>query len=105
MPNFAKVAGPLHALTKKGVPFLWSAKLHNAFTEFKKLLTCAPVLSLPDFSKLFVLRIDASGAALGAVLAQKQEDSTVPPIAYASRALQTHERVYGITELEGLGVV
>ena len=44
VPNFAKVAGPLHALTKKGVPFLWIAKFQNAFTELKKLLTCAPVL-------------------------------------------------------------
>ena len=39
------------------------------------------------------------------MLAQEQPDGTVHPIAYASRTLQKHEHNYGITELEGLGVV
>ena len=39
------------------------------------------------------------------MLAQKQADGLVRPIAYPSRTLQDHERRYGITELEGLGVV
>ena len=42
---------------------------------------------------------------LGAVLAQEQPDGSVRPIAYVSRSLQKHECSYGITELEGLGVV
>lgn len=42
---------------------------------------------------------------LGAVLAQRQSDGTVRPIAYTSRSLQAHEKNYGVTELEGLGVV
>ena len=59
----------------------------------------------PDFERPFILETDASGDGLGAVLAQQQEDGTVAPIAYASRSLQKHEKNYGITELEGLGVV
>lgn len=42
---------------------------------------------------------------LGAVLAQKQEDGTIRPVAYVSRTLQPHEKNYGATELEALGVV
>ena len=51
------------------------------------------------------METDASGAGLGAVLAQRQDDHTIRPIAYASRSLQPHEKKYGVTELEGLGVV
>lgn len=105
VPNFAKVARPLHSLTKKDSPFVWIPDCQLAFMELKQLLTSAPVLSYPDFQKPFVLETDASGSGLGAVLAQRQEDHTVRPIAYASRSLQAHERNYGITELEGLGVV
>ena len=105
VPHFAKVAGPLHALTKKDVPFLWTQKYQTAFSELKKLLTSTPLLAFPDFTKPFVLETDASGAGLGAVLAQKQDDDSIRPIAYASISLQRHERNYGITELEGLGVV
>ena len=71
----------------------------------KGLLTNSSLLVFPDFTKPFVLETDASGAGLGAVLAQKQEDGSTRPIAYASRSLQPHEKNYGITELEGLGVV
>ena len=105
VPGFSKVAGPLHALTKKDVPFVWSPECQTAFDMLKELLTTAPVLCFPDFQQPFILETDASGCGLGAVLAQQQADGQVRPIAYASRSLQKHVRNYGITELEGLGVV
>ena len=105
VPNFAKVAGALHALTKKGVPFVWTGQCRTAFEELKALLMSSPVLAYPDFKKPFVLETDASIAGLGAVLSQRQEDGSTRSIAYASRSLLKHERNYGITEMEGLGVV
>ena len=105
MPNFSVVARPLHALTKKEVPFDWTESCRKSFERLKELLTTSPILVLPDFNKDFMLETDASGQGLGAVLAQKQEDGLVRPIAFASRTLQPHEQNYGITELEGLGVV
>ena len=64
VPDFAKVAGPLHALTKKEVPFLRTPKCKSAFCELKRLLTRAPVLSFPDFTKLFILETYVPGAGL-----------------------------------------
>ena len=75
------------------------------FERLKALLTSVPILCYPDFAKPVVLETDASGSGLGAVLAQQQDDGTVKPVAYASRSLQAHQKNYGITELEGLGVV
>ena len=52
-----------------------------------------------------ILETDASVKGLGAVLSQKQEDGRFHPVAYASRALSSQEKNYGITDLETLAVV
>ena len=75
------------------------------FRKLKQALTQAPVLAYPNFQEVFLLETDAFGVALGAVLSQRQSDGTVRPVAYASRTLQPHAKNYGISELEGLGVV
>lgn len=38
-------------------------------------------------------------------LEQKQDDGHLHPVAYASRSLNKHEKNYGITDMEALGVV
>ena len=105
IPKFSSVAAPLHALTRKNAQFVWTPTCQQAFDHLKQLMTDAPVLAYPDFEQPFLLETDASGTGLGAVLAQKQEDGSVRPVAYASRTLQNHEKNYRVTELEGLGVV
>ena len=107
IPNFATVAAPLHYLTKKNVVFCWTPECEDAFQKLKKLLVTAPVLAYPRFGagQSFVLETDASGVGLGAILSQEQEDGTIHPVAYASRSLDKHERNYGISELETLGLV
>ena len=105
IPNFSAVGRPLHALTKKNSPFEWTEACQASFGKLKELMTKAPLLAYADFTKPFLLETDASIEGLGAVLAQRGEDNLVHPIAYASRTLLTHERNYGISELEALGVV
>ena len=105
--NFARVASPLYALTKKGQEFLWTPRCQESFAHLKSLLITAPVLSYPQFGegKEFTVETDASTLGLGAVLSQRQEDGYVHPIAYASRQLHDGEKNYGATELETLGIV
>ena len=107
-PNFAKWAGPLHALIipasfkqkirkgemkKSDLPeFQWTLVCQEGFNQLKKALTEAPVLAYPDYSKLFILETDASLKGLGTVLSQKGDDNEVHVIAYASRSLQPSEK-------------
>ena len=70
--DFSSIAAPLHELTKKGVPFTWSDSQEVAFNTLKDKLTHAPLLQLPDFSKVFEFECDASGIGLGAVCYKKE---------------------------------
>ena len=105
--GFATLAAPLHALTKKNVAFEWTDATEDSFVQLRSALTTAPVLAYPRFGPgyTFILETDASTVGLGAVLSQVQEDGMVHPIAYASRAVDKHERIYGISELETLGLI
>ena len=107
VPGFAKVAAPLHYLTKKDVPFAWTEECEFAFSQLKQFLIEAPILCYPRFGpdESFLLETDASSIGLGAVLSQKQSDGEYHPIAYASRSLQPSEKNYGISELETLALV
>ena len=105
IPGFAKIAHPLHNLTRKEQKFKWSGECQQAFDALILKLTQAPVLAYPQFNKSFVLETDASVTGLGAVLSQEQDDGQLHPVAYASRALSPNEKNYAITELETLAVV
>ena len=108
IPNFAKWAGPLHALIvpasfkqkirrgemkKSDLPeFQWTPVCQEGFDQLKKALTEAPVLAYPDYSKPFILETDASLKGLGAVLSQKGDDNEIRVVAYASRSLRPSEK-------------
>jgi hypothetical protein len=87
-------------LLKKGAKFDWGQKCEDAFHTLRQHLTTAPVLAQPDSAKPFDVYCDASGTGLGCVFMQ---DNRV--IAYASRALRTHEQNYPTHDLELAAVV
>ena len=107
VPQFAKIAAPIHGLLKKENAFAWTSECEVAFRKLKEALTSAPVLVYPKFGPEheFVLETDASYVGLGAVLSQLQNDGKMHPIAYASRSLDPHEKNYAVTELETLAIV
>ena len=105
VPSYAKIAHPLHALTRKGALFQWSAECEIAFDTLRAKLLTVPVLAYPDFNKDFTLETDASKFGLGAILSQYQEDQKLHPVAYASRSVSATEANYAITDLETLAVV
>ena len=102
--NFADIARPLHALTRKDAVFHWSSDCQEAFDRLKTLLTTSPITAFPDFSLPFRLYTDASTAGLGAILAQVREGKE-HIICCASRSLNQAEKAYPATKLECLAIV
>lgn len=80
--NYGSIAAPLTQLLKKN-SFSWGEAATVAFEHLKKAVTTPPVLALPDFSKPFLIKCDACGKGIGAVLMQNHH-----PIAYFSQALK-----------------
>ena len=102
--NFAAIARPLHALTRKDVVFHWSSDCQDAFNCLKTLLTTSPITAFPDFSLPFRLYTGASTTGLGAILAQVREGKECI-ICCASCSLNQAEKAYPATKLECLAIV
>ena len=51
LPNYARVAEPLIALTRQNVRFLWDDDKQAAFDELKRLLTSSHVMAAPDTNR------------------------------------------------------
>ena len=106
IPQFAETASPLFDLIKKNSPtkVQWEGQHHKAFDSLKEKLCSEPILRLPDESRPYLLRTDASNEGVGAVLLQEHEDGAWP-VAYYSRKLKPAEKNYATVEKELLAVI
>ncbi len=106
IPGYSGIAVPLTDLTKKGKPnkVEWGQSQEEAFQMLKRKIAAKPVLRLPDLSKPFVLRTDASDLGIGAVLLQ-EHSGVLFPVAYASKKLLAREKAYSTMEKECLAIV
>jgi RNase H-like domain found in reverse transcriptase len=71
----------------------------QAFQSLKDACAELPALHCPDWLKQFNLETDASGYALGAVIAQEFDDG-IYPIAFHSRSLLPAEKNYDTHDKE-----
>ena len=97
--NYAHICKPLYELLRKN-NFFWNSKAEEAFLKLKQIMSSAPVLALPDFSKPFILETDASGYGIGDVLTQGNG-----PIAYLSKVLGVKNSALSTYEKEFLAVL
>ena len=58
--GFSKIARPMTELLRKDTKFVWTESCERSFQELKRRLTTAPVLTLPDIHRNFVIYCDAS---------------------------------------------
>lgn len=92
--NFSTIMAPITACLKKE-SFYSKTASSRAFKEIKDLLTNAPILLLPNFSKPFEVDCDASHIGIGALLSQERR-----PVAFFSEKLNEAKQKYSTYELE-----
>ena len=108
--GFAWIAQPLNehlareGASRKSEWVLLSKNALEAFQALKWACMSSPVLAFANYTKDFLLEMDASKEGLGVVHSQKQADGHYHPVAYGSRALTVHEKNYHSTKLEFLAL-
>jgi hypothetical protein len=70
--GFSKISKPMTELLAKGKSFEWTPRCEASFQELKERLTMAPVLTMPNMEKPFLIYCDTSGQGLGCVDARWQ---------------------------------
>jgi hypothetical protein len=104
IPNFANIAKPLVALTKKDHPFLWTPECTTALNTLIAIILDNPSLHQPDLNRFFFLQVDASASATGAILTQKDDRGMHVAVGFHSQTFNEAERNYDIHDCEFLAV-
>ena len=106
--GFAQIAQPLNehlareGASRKSEQVSLSEDALEAFQALKQACMSTPVLAFADYTKDFLLQMDASKEGLEVVLSQKQADGHYHPVTYCSQALTAHEKNYHSTKLNFL---
>ena len=108
--NYAKIAAPLTSIMAKKWNShtkneYWTDKCTEAFEELKVALTKAPVLTLADLDKPFILQTDASLHAIGGVLMQLQPNNERTVVEFFSKKFSETEKRWPTHERELFGLV
>eukprot|EP00253_Pinus_taeda_P033024 PITA_33024 len=99
--NFSEICAPmLDTIKKVNQLFHWTEAAENSFQILKKKITERLVLRLPNFNKLFQVRCDASGTAIGAVLSQEDRQ-----VSYFSKKLNESRQKHSTYDKEFYAIV
>lgn len=97
---FSRVAYPIISLQKKERTFRWTLECQKIFEQLKHLFTTAPILSIVDPSKDYMVCRKASKEGVEGVLMQEEK-----VIVYESRKLKEHEQKYSTYDLELAAII
>lgn len=64
------IISPITQLARLHTAFAWTPKTQEAFEKLKNLFTSAPILKHSDPAFPYVLEVDASENAVGAIITQ-----------------------------------
>jgi len=105
--DYANKARALTILTRQKEEFRWGPEEENTFQFLKTCLLENPILRFPDFDLEFIVQTDASGFAVGSVLAQRKivnGEKVEYAVAYASQQLDDTQEKWHTTDKEAYAI-
>uniref|UniRef100_A0A2N9FLD6 Integrase catalytic domain-containing protein n=1 Tax=Fagus sylvatica TaxID=28930 RepID=A0A2N9FLD6_FAGSY len=105
IPGLAAVTSTFSHLLKKGVSFNWSAECQEAFERIQAIMTKLPTVCAPIAGKPLRLYLASNSQAIGALVAQENDDGVEQPVYYVSRGLKDTETQYSVAERACLALV
>jgi hypothetical protein len=103
--DFSLLAAPLYDMLKKSSRFSWEQVQEKAFQRLKEEFAGGVSRSMPDFARQFIIRTDASGVGIGALLIQETENGDRRVIECASKKFSECERRYPPIEQEAYAIM
>lgn len=103
--NYAKIAEPMVALTRKANPFVWDKPQSESFSALKSALVSADVMAHPDTRKPYALYTDACEYAVGAILVQSDKNGIERPVQYISHQLSATQCRWPVIEKEAYALI
>ena len=97
---FSNFMGPIHELNKVYKTFAWTERADMAFQKIKKRLFSLPVISFPDFSRLFTPTNDASDVVCGVILMQEADNRKKSHPAEQNWSTTEQETCYKMGDIE-----
>src|SRR5215212_1364214 len=98
--NYSQLVEPLTRLTRKNTPFKWISEQQEVLETLKEKLSSEPILVPLDYTKKFILHIDASNKAIGGILAQLDHDGKEHVVKYLHWTFSQTKRNYSATDRE-----
>jgi len=103
--GYSDLARPLNELLKKERYFEWTQEAQEAFDTLKDQFSREPVLFMPDMTRPFQIKTDASKYPSGGVLTQEDKNGNRHPIAFISKSFTDTERNYDIYDRELYAII
>jgi hypothetical protein len=108
VPNYSNLTAHLNEMTRKDFNWkeqsLWTRDYLSIFNTFKLALMDSVALHYPNYEWQWILRVDASDDACGAVLLQQRPtDGALLPINLSSKKFSSHAFRWAIIEKEAFG--
>ena len=105
IPGLAALTSTFAPLLKKNVKYEWTNDHQAAYEKIQALILKLPTMQPPRPEKPLLVYLAATSNAIGALLAQENEEGEEKPVYYVSRQLHDAEKCYPPAERACLALV